>query len=457
MPKKLSYFSLILAFLFVTVNCSEQKSVDSNESSSIVSWSKNLSIYEVNVRQFSEEGTFNAFKEHLPRLKELGVGILWLMPINPIGELNRKGSLGSYYSVKDYKGINPEFGTKKDFRELVEEIHKQGMYVIIDWVANHTSWDHEWTETNPEFYTKDSLGNFVPPVADWSDVIDLNYDNRELRREMIDALIYWVKEFNIDGYRCDVAGEVPVEFWNEARKELNMIKPIFMLAEAEETAHHEKAFDMSYAWDLHHIMNEVAKGKANANDLYNKFIEKREEFGSNAYRMNFTTNHDENSWNGTVFERMQDAAEVMAVLTYTIDGMPLIYSGQEAGLSKRLEFFESDPIEWKEHKFASLYKNLNELKMKNKALWNGNYGAPLKRITTSADESVFAFMRSKEGDTVFTLLNLSDKPLEAAMENNADIAGRYINYFTGENISIDSNYIFNLPSWNYKVLLKKND
>lgn len=324
-------------------------------------WAFNKTIYEVNLRQFSEEGNFDGFRKHLPRLKELGVGILWFMPIHPIGELNRKGSLGSYYSVKDYLDVNPEFGTIDDFKELVKEIHSLGMYVIIDWVANHTAWDHQWTKTHPEFYNKDDKGNFIPPVDDWSDVIDLNYENKALWSEMINALKFWVTECDIDGYRCDVAGMVPIEFWIEAREQLDKIKPVFMLAEWDTPEMHF-AFDMTYDWNMHKTMNEVAKGKKSADEIIHHIQKDLENYPSYAFRMQFTDNHDENSWNGTVFERLGDAAECFAVLTFLIPDMPLIYSGQEAGLNKRLSFFEKDPIDWKEHKFFALYKSLIELK-----------------------------------------------------------------------------------------------
>lgn len=326
--------SLLIMILFIDLNA-QLKTPD---------WAQNATIYEVNVRQYTPEGTFAAFQKHLPRLKELGVDILWLMPINPIGEKNRKGTLGSYYSVKDYKDINPEFGNKNDFKNLVDEIHKLGMYVIVDWGANHTAWDHNWVINHPEYYTKDSLGNFVPPVADWADVVDLNYDNTDLRKEMIDALCYWIKDFNIDGYRCDVAGMIPTEFWNNAREELDKIKPVFMLAEWETPDLHEKAFEMTYAWEIHKLLNSIYKGEKSPEDLKDLIVNDKRKFQDYAYRMLFTSNHDENTWNGTEFERLGEAAEMFAALTYVIPGMPLIYNGQEAGFNKRLEFFEKDEI-----------------------------------------------------------------------------------------------------------------
>lgn len=274
-------------------------------------WAYNATIYEVNLRQFTEEGTFKAFEEHLPRLKELGVDILLLMPIHPIGELNRKGSLGSYYSVKDYTDVNPELGTLNEFRDLVNKIHSLEMYVIIDWVANHTAWDNVWVEKHPEFFTQDENGNFVPPVEDWSDVIDLNFENKELWEKMADALKFWVEEFNIDGYRCDVAGMVPVEFWNYVRPRLDEIKPVFMLAEWDTPDMHFEAFDMTYDWELHKIMNRIYSKETSVKDLINHLAQDRNRYPEYAIRMQFTDNHDENTWNGTVFERLGEAVETL--------------------------------------------------------------------------------------------------------------------------------------------------
>ncbi|MFM7770168.1 MAG: alpha-amylase family glycosyl hydrolase, partial [Bacteroidota bacterium] len=259
-------------------------------------WSKNATIYEVNVRQHSPQGNFAALEKDLPRIDSLGIDILWLMPIHPIGELNRKGSLGSYYSVKNYTGVNPEYGTLQDFKKLVNTAHGLGMKVIIDWVGNHTAWDHPWMTQHPDWYTKDANGNVIPPVADWSDVADLNFDNKEMRKEMIRALEYWVKECDIDGYRCDVAMMVPTDFWDEARAALDAIKPVFMLAEAEQKDHHLKAFDMSYGWELLHIMNGVAKGEKNIDEIDAYMLRQAADYPKSAYKMCFTTNHDENTW-----------------------------------------------------------------------------------------------------------------------------------------------------------------
>ena len=418
-------------------------------------WSKNTNIYEVNIRQYTPEGTLKAFEKHLPRLKQMGVDMIWLMPIQPIGEKNRKGGLGSYYSIKDYMAVNPEFGTMKDFKELVEKAHQLGMYVIIDWVANHSAWDNKMIEEHPDWYTKDSAGNFVSPY-DWTDVVDLNYDNPEMRKYMIDALKFWVVETDIDGYRCDVAGMVPLDFWNEARQELDQIKPVFMLAEAEEPPHHERSFDMSYTWKLHHIMNDVAKGEKNANDITAYFVENDSLFPEDAYRMYFTSNHDENSWNGTEYERMGDGALTFAAFSATIPGMPLIYSGQEAAFNRRLEFFEKDQIDWKKFQLNDFYKKLLTLKKNNKALWNGAYGGKMIQIPTSNDEAVFAFTREKDGDMIFAIFNFTDKKQNIVLSGD-NYVGNYLDIFSGDAKSFSANEEITLEPWGYFVFEKRKD
>lgn len=442
-------FFLIIIFVFASCN-KQQQSEDYTPVTP--EWSKNLSIYEVNIRQYTEEGTFAAFEKRLPALKELGVGILWLMPVNPIGEMNRKGTLGSYYSVKDYKAVNPEFGTPEDFKNLVDKIHSMGMFVIIDWVANHSSWDNVWTQTHPQFFSKDSLGNFYPPVADWADVIDLNYDNAELRDSMISAMKFWIEKYDIDGYRCDVAAMVPVDFWQRTRKELDGVKPVFMLAEANESFLHPW-FDMTYNWPLKDMMNAIAKGEKNANDLVRLLEDQRKEYRPEDYRMVFTTNHDENSWNGTVFERLGDGAETFNVLCGTVRGMPLIYSGQEAGLDKRLNFFEKDLIPWKEYRFAKIFRRLNMLKLNNFALWNGENGGVMEFINTG-NEDVLSFTRSKEGHKIFTLFNLSEEKQTVKFSSSSAI-GDYRNLFDKDDaVEIAGEMEFELNPWQYLVYVR---
>ncbi len=413
-------------------------------------WSKNLSIYEVNLRQYSASGSFSAFAEHLPRLKALGVDIIWLMPIFPIGNEQRKGTLGSYYAVRDYKGVNPEHGTGADFRQLVDQIHEQGMYVILDWVANHTAWDNPLTKDHPDWYTKDSLGNFIPPVADWSDVIDLDYSKPALQDYMIDAMSYWVREYDVDGFRCDVAEMVPVAFWNKARKALDKIKPVFMLAEGESPNLHHKAFDMTYTWRMMHLMNRIAKGKGSALELDRYLEEEKEQYNKKDYRMYFTTNHDENSWNGTVYERYGEGYKAFAVMTHTLPGMPLVYSGQEAGLPKRLKFFEKDPIDWQDHPMADFFKKLLAFKKEHRVMWNGSYGGDIQRIKSSDDESVFAFIRQKHEKKVLVLLNLTKDRIDVSLQTKG-YEGKYQELFTGTQMAIHPETRLNLGPWAYIV------
>lgn len=437
-------FLILISFPFLSVFAQQIKTPE---------WVFDKTIYEVNIRQFTEEGTFKAFENHLPRLKELGAEILWLMPIHPIGKLNRKGTLGSYYSVQDYLEINPEFGSKSDFKNLVDKIHSLGMFVIIDWVANHTAWDHPWTKSNPEFYNKDEKGNFVLPVDDWTDVIDLNYDNKNLWQEMINALKYWVQEFNIDGYRCDVAGMIPIEFWIEARKQMDEIKPVFLLAEWDTPEMH-KAFDMTYDWELHKIMNRIAKKENNVLDLIKHIKADNEKYPASAIRMQFTDNHDENSWNGTVFERLGEAAECFAVLTFIIPDMPLIYSGQEAGLDKRLSFFEKDNIEWKQHKYFDLYKSLTELKRSNEVLHCGIKGGELRIITNNNQLNILSLIRVKDNKKVLALFNLSNAPSKVLLKDN-QISGSYTDFTTKEELKITESFETELDAWSWKIFLTK--
>ena len=447
----LHILTILPLLLLLTVSCTPEKQPEYPTPPLTPEWAVNATIYEVNLRQFSEEGTFAAFAEHLPRLSDMGVDILWLMPIHPIGAEERKGSLGSYYSVHDYHDVNPEFGTKEDFRELVDQIHDHGMYVILDWVANHTSWDAVWTRTHPELYEMDDEGNFIiPPGTDWTDVIQLNYDHPETHRMMHEALEYWVEEFNIDGYRCDVADMVPTAFWNEARRRLDSIKPVFMLAEAESPEHHTHAFEMSYAWETHHRMNELAAGEITISDFEQHLEENRQRFPDYAYRMQFTSNHDENSWNGTVFERLGDGVEAFAVLAATIPGMPLVYNGQESAMDKRLEFFEKDPIEWGDYPLQDFYTRLLRLNQQNRALFNGVHGGELVGIETTADDQIFAFYREKKNDKVIVLLNLSER--HASFEiTSSDILGTFRDLFGLAEIKLSEHETWSFEPWEYAV------
>ena len=420
----------------------------------IPEWTKNAVIYEVNIRQYTPEGTFKAFETHLPRLKELGVDILWIMPIHPISEKNRKGSLGSYYSVKDYTGINPEFGTLEDFKGLVNKAHEMGFKVIIDWVANHTGWDNQWITDHPEWYTKDSTGNIIPPNPDWSDIADLNFDSQPMRGAMLDAMDYWVKETNIDGFRCDVAWGVPQDFWEAATASLDSIKPVYMLAEDEDhPALLGKAFESNYAWKLHHILNEVAQGKKAAADIQKYYTDSVNRYAPGSFPMQFITNHDENSWQGTEYERMGDAVKTFATLTFTLEGIPLLYSGQEAGLNKRLLFFEKDTINWSNLEMQKFYQKLVSLKHTNTALWNGTAGGPMVFAETSDPVNVIAFSREKDDNQILAVFNLSPNPVEATMQIAQP--GNYLDYFSGENTTLEKNSVMNLDKWGYRILIRK--
>lgn len=415
-------------------------------------WTKNLTIYEVNLRQYSKEGTLASFRKELPRLKEMGVGILWFMPINPIGEKNRKGSLGSYYAVQDYFKFSPEFGTADEFKALVKEIHSMGMYAIIDWVANHTAWDNPWQTTHPEFYTKDDKGNFVPPVADWMDVIDLNYDNAGLRAEMTKALKFWVDEFKIDGFRCDVAGMVPQSFWQEAIPSVNAGRPLFWLAEWEEPVVHDKAFHMSYGWSFHGAFHGIAQGKVSPAKLDTLLREHKLNYPAESYTMMFTTNHDENSWNGTEYEKFGEGALTFAALSYVLPGMPLIYSGQESANKKRLKFFDSDPLDWGNYSLASFYTTLNELKRNNSALFNGSFGGSTT-VLQHSNKNVFCVSRINGKKQVVGIFNLSNKKQEINI-SSSELKGKMVNVFTKEITEFSGVLQAELKPWEYLVFEK---
>ncbi|TVQ65973.1 MAG: alpha-amylase [Balneolaceae bacterium] len=447
--------SLTLISLFLFNSCGEHDhhahhhSVSETEQQQFLvpEWAVNANIYEVNIRQFTPEGTFRAFMADIPRLQEMGVRILWLMPVHPIGEVNRKGTLGSYYSVKDFTGINPEFGTKEDFRALVDKAHQHGMKVIMDWVANHTAWDAVWTETNPEFYMTDEEGNFFPPVPDWEDVIQLDVNNTELWKAMTDAMDYWVREYDIDGFRADVAYMLPIEFWIQARTRLEEHKPMFMLAEAEEPEIH-LAFDMSYAWEYAQAIRDIGAGRADLSRLDEVMERNFERFHNRDYRMFFTTNHDENSWQGGDVELYGDNFLNFAVLSATIWGMPLIYNGQEAGLNQRLEFFEKDEVQWEGFRYQDFYTTLLDLNTRNQALFNGEIGGRYKKMSTDRDDAIFAFKRIGHHEQVMSILNFSDQ--EVTFTFTEGHSGSWTDVF--EKSGIDVGPVVTIPANRFMLL-----
>lgn len=417
-------------------------------------WSKNAAIYQINTRQFTPEGTFKAAEGHLPRLKALGVTILWLMPIHEIGQKNRKGTLGSPYAVKDYYSINPEFGTLDDLKHFVAAAHEQGMYVILDWVPNHTAWDNVLVDEHPDWYVRDWKGDFRPtPWWDWEDVIDLDYDKPEVRKYMTDALKYWVSEADIDGYRCDVAGFVPTDFWNNVRKELDAIKPVFMLAEWESRDLHTESFDMTYAWTWYDTMHNIAIGRADVSRLYVYYSWNEKAYPADIMRMMFVTNHDKNAWDGTEFEQFGDCLDAAIVLSVVGEGMPLIYNGQEAGNRKRLEFFEKDPIVWKADRLGEFYTQLLALKKANTALWNAAWGARMIRVPNSALTQVLSFVRQNQQDKVFAVFNFSAQPQTVTFRESL-YHGIYQDYFSKQTVELAEGAELTLAAWDYRVFVK---
>ncbi|RTL46724.1 MAG: DUF3459 domain-containing protein [Burkholderiales bacterium] len=381
-------------------------------------WSRQAVIYQINVRQYSQAGTLAAVQADLPRLKQLGVDILWLMPLQPIGTLNRKGTLGSYYSISDYTGVNPEFGSMADAKALVAAAQKLGFKVILDWVANHTAWDHGWTQAHKDWYKLDAQGEIYavtfnagqPTEEHWDDVVALDYRSEGLRVAMIDAMAFWVREVGLDGFRCDVASLVPTDFWVRARRELETIKPLFMLAESDAVELHTSgAFDMTYDWSLpDDVFKKIGKGDAGAPLLKDWLARQPGKYPAQAYRMRFTSNHDFNSWHGTDAELYGDARQALAVLTFTLPGMPLIYNGQEAGLDKRLAFFEKDAIDWHVADLSDFYAGLVALKHRHPALAAGDHGGGLTPLPAPAD--VVAFERRLGTDALSVAVNLSAVP-----------------------------------------------
>lgn len=420
-------------------------------------WVKDAVIYEVNVRQYTSEGTFKAFEEHLPRLRDLGVDVLWFMPIHPISKEKRAGTLGSYYAVQNYRAVNPEFGTMDDFKSLVKKAHEMGFKILLDLVANHTGWDSEWIK-NKTWYQTNNNGEILSPTAQgttWHDVAQLNYDHPDMCAAMISAMKFWVEEVNIDGYRADYAGGVPVEFWEKARNELDKIKQVYMLA--EDNRFYELldgAFHSNYGWELNHIMRDIAKSEKGARDVKDYVLKVGRLYPTGTYPMHWTTNHDDNSWEGTTSELFGKAEKTMAVLTFTLPGIPLIYSGQEAGLDKRLEFFEKDEISWDDLTMQPFYKELIILKKENSALWNGIDGGETNFLETS-DERILMFERITEKNRVIVMANLSQNHVSTTV-NDDSLAGSYQLYFDHSSCLLSKQHSFDFAPWGYCILIQNN-
>jgi len=420
-----------------------------------VEWSNDSNIYEVNLRQYTQEGTFNAFLKELPRLRHMGVEILWFMPITPISKEKRLGTLGSYYACSTYVQTNPEYGTISDFKNLVDAAHSLGFKVIIDWVANHTGWDHEWTISHPDFYRKNLEGNFYDAHG-WNDVIDLNYDNKELWSTMINAMKFWLDECNIDGYRCDMAMLVTLDFWRQARQQLDAIKKLYWLAECEEIAYHE-VFDTTYAWKWLHKMEAYHKKETDMFGLDEVLKYYDTMFPATAQRAMFTTNHDENSHSGSEDERLGASAEAFAVLCCTWNALPLIYNGQELPNKKRLKFFDKDHIEWTGHnKLHDFFKTLLELRKNNPALKAGSADVITYRLHTDAHHFIFAFLRRHlpTNREVLVVINLSHHHKPLIHITDGELTGNYTNVFTKAVKDFTNEKHFALAQWEYQVYTK---
>ena len=453
--KKFFVFSAMASLLASLFGCSgskAQSNVTEERDSTYTSliqpeWSRNAVIYEVNWRQMTPEGTITALEQQLPRLKELGVDILWLMPVHPISELNRKGELGSYYAVKNYTDVNPELGTLEQFKKFVAAAHELGFKVIIDWVPNHTGCDNVWVTEHPEYYALNEEGKMFGPF-DWTDTYKLDYSKAETRQAMTDAMLFWLKDVNIDGFRCDVAGEVPTDFWNEVRPKLDAAKEggVFMLAEASKPELQKDGFNMGYNWPMKDLFRDIAATagqytykkdatfpETHAVAIDSLLAQQAKEYPRDTYLMNMITNHDLNSWDGSEFKRFGKLTNAFAVLSYTLPGMPLIYTGQETGMDRELEFFKKDtaPEFEPRNEYFTFYQKLNELKHTQPALKAGEEGGKMVRYATESKD-VYVFSRTVDEKTVLVAVNLGNGAAEVKFTGEAPEMDNLVNYFTGE-------------------------
>ena len=443
--------------------------ITSNATAQIVhpDWAQNAVVYEINVRQFSESGKLSGVSDRLLQLKDLGVDILWLMPLHPIGEENRKGKLGSYYSVKDYKAFNPEFGTEIDFQLFVRKAHDLGFKVIIDWVANHTAWDHEWIKKHPDWYERDAAGKIQTPY-DWTDVAKLNYASKPMRAAMTEAMKHWVSKYDIDGFRCDVAFLVPVDFWNENRKALEKIKPMYMLAEMEANndinkkpaEYYASAFNASYAWTFMGASADLVAGKKSVNEFKSIMEKNYAELPASMHKMFFLTNHDENSWNATIQERYGENWKAIAALVYTLpQSLPLMYTGEEAGLERRLKFFEKDPVkvtEWSDTSRYAFYRNLIQLHHTHPALKNNQAGSKFEEYNLIDENTgkVYAYKRSFGASEVIVIINLAEEFSQINIEGFKINPSNYKTISNKEIAEFRLNEQIAMPPYSFLILHK---
>ena len=447
--KKGSIYILILILTFSLACCRSNKwsNLDASQINGHPAWMMQGNIYEVNVRQYTPEGTFNAFAKHLDRLKAMGVETIWFMPINPISKLDRKGTLGSYYAVSDYTAINPEFGTLDDFKKLVQAIHDKGMKVLIDWVPNHTGADHRWISDHPEFFVKDNFGK-AAVAFDWADTRQLDYKNTVMQDSMINAMKFWVKRANIDGFRCDVAWNVPASFWNKSIPQLRKMKNLFMLAEGDSTYLPKSGFDAVYPWHMFKMMEKVAKGEKTALALDSINKENEMLYPANTIQMYFTSNHDENSWNHADFGTFPGPVHApFAVFSQTMkNSIPLIYSGQEEPVLRALEFFEKDPITFKNFEREKFYKTLLELRKRNEAL---SANTSFRKILVGDEKAVYAYIREKGSKKVFVILNFSGVEQSVSIKE-ASLLGKAYNVFEEKEVLLNAKER-KIKPWGYEI------
>ena len=420
-------------------------------------WSYNAVLYEMNVRQLTPEGTLRAATARLAFLREMGIDAVWLMPVYPIGRVNRKGSLGSYYSIRDYCAVNPEMGTTADLDAFVAEAHRLGMKVLLDWVANHTARDARWIAEKPaDWYERDAQGEPAVPW-DWTDTAKLDYANRAVWQGQIDAMRYWLEEHAVDGFRCDMAMLVPIDFWREAVRQLRRTKPdLFMLAEAEELNLFEGGtFDACYAWQMHHLLNDVAQQKVRVTALRDYIYADRERYPRSAMRLAFTSNHDENSWSGSEFDRFGDAREAMAAFAFVAPrGLPLIYTGQEVGYDHSFAFFDRDPIpaeRYAANAATAFYRRLIALKHASPALAAGERGAEMVEIRNNAEDCLLTFVRETAGNRVIAVMNLSPYAIHADYRTGI-YAGTYTDAMTGLPYELRDRVEEEMAPWSWRIL-----
>lgn len=419
----------------------------------VPTWLNTAVIYEVNIRQYTPEGTIAAFTEHLPRLRKMGIRVLWLMPIYPVSFVKRKGPLGSYYAISSYTEVNPEFGTKRDLRELIERAHSYGMKIILDWVPNHTGWDHSWIASHPDWYMKDPVTDTIvhPAQTDWYDVAELNYDSASMRREMIHSMKYWLDAFHIDGFRCDVASMVPVAFWQEVKTAFSKYhRPVFMLAESEDPQLLNRGyFHVDYGWKFMHLCRDLYSGTKSASDLRD-YLKEDVIKVHRGYHMFFTSNHDENSWKGPESELLGDSHPMFAAMSFVLNGVPLIYSGQEEPLMKKLRFFEKDTISFGSFSKSDFYAKLCALRKAHPALHPEYSGMQYDFIQTNKDMNIVAVRRKKAHNEVLSFFNCSAQPTILEITSEI-IPGTYQDGLHGTVHTLKKGSVVELKPWDYRI------